>query len=289
MRELAVRVPAAAVEAVLDDLLVLAPHGVHEVPRGEDVELRVRGDAAEMPAAAAVAAAAGRWGGSLRERDIPDDWPARRIADHEPLVIGGRLAIRPLWAPVPAEGLIDIVLEHRRVFGSGGHPTTRACLEALCALDPAGSFADLGCGAGLLAIAAARLGWAPVAAVDNQDDAVQAVRANAIRNGVFVDAWHGDLAAESPPPADTLAANVPLALHEAIATRLERPPAVLVASGVLEEDADRVQGAYAGAGMRETGRRIVSGWAVLVLRGRPISPRARVPGTPRRRRAPRPG
>ena len=209
--------------------------------------------------------------------------------DHDPIVIGGRLAIRPLWAPPPAEGLIDVVLEHRRVFGSGEHPTTRACLEALCTLDPVGSLADLGCGAGLLAITAAKLGWAPVAAIDRQDDAVQAVRANALRNGVLIDAWHADLATEPAPPADALAANVPLALHEAIAARLDNPPTLLIASGVREDESERMLSAYAGAGLREAGRRTVSGWAVLVLRSRPFSLRARAARTRRRRPAPRPG
>ncbi|HEY5142999.1 MAG TPA: 50S ribosomal protein L11 methyltransferase [Solirubrobacteraceae bacterium] len=289
MRELAIRVPAGAVEAVLDDLLAIAPHGVHEVARGDEVELRLRGDEVELPPRAAVAAAAGAWGASLSERDVPDDWPARRAADHEPLIIAGRLAVRPAWAPPPADGLIDVVLAHRRAFGSGGHPTTRACLEALCALKPAGSFADLGCGAGLLAIGAAKLGWAPVAAIDVQEEAVEAVRANAARNGVLIDAWIGDLAHEPPPPAAALAANVPPALHEAIAARLEAPPDVLIASGILEEEADRVQRAYAGAGLREADRSTTAGWAVLVLRSLPLSRRASARRRPRRRQAPRPG
>ncbi len=266
MRELAVRVPAAAVEDVLDELLPLAPHGVHEVPRGGEVELRLRGVPGELPPAAAVAAAAGPWGASLQQRDLPDDWRARRAADHEPLVLGGRLAVRPAWAPAPAAGMLDVVLEHDDAFGSGGHPTTRACLEEICALRPAGTFADLGCGAGVLAIAAAKLGWDPVIAVDGLEDAARTTRANAARNRVAIDVRLGDLCAEPPPTAAAIAANVPLAVHEALAARLGAPPATLIASGVLDGDAPAVLRAYAAAGLGEHEHRTAGGWAVLVLR-----------------------
>ena len=94
MRELALRVPAQDVEDALDVLLPLAPHGVHEVARGEEVELRLRGSADELPGVATLTAALARWGPSLLQREVPDDWRARRAADHEPLVIGGRLAVR---------------------------------------------------------------------------------------------------------------------------------------------------------------------------------------------------
>jgi len=265
MRELAIRVPADAVEDVLDGLLLMAPHGVHEVPRGAEVELRVRGGPDELPSAEAVAAAAGEWGRSLRERDVPDDWRERRAADHEPLVIAGRLAVRPAWAPEPDDGLLDVVLEDQEAFGVGAHPTTRACLQALCALEPAGAFADLGCGSGVLAIAAARLGWSAVIAIDYEPHALAATRANAARNGVVVDVRQGDLAAIPVPPAAAVAANVPLDLHAAIATRMADVPGTLIASGVLAEHADEAARAYATVGLRETERTVDSGWTVLVL------------------------
>ena len=266
MRELAIRVPAYAVEDVLDGLLLMAPHGVHEVPRGAEVELRVRGGPDELPPAAAVVAAAGEWGRSLRERHVPDDWRERRAADHEPLVIAGRLAVRPAWAPEPDDGLLDVALEDQEAFGVGTHPTTRACLQALCALEPAGAFADLGCGSGVLAIAAARLGWSPVAAIDHEPHAVAATRANAARNGVAVDVRQGDLAATPAPRAAAIAANVPLDLHAAIATTMADVPRTLIASGVLAEHADAAARAYAAAGLHEVQRTVESGWAVLVLR-----------------------
>ena len=267
MREVSVCVPAGAVEEVLDELLALAPHGVHEVVRGDAVELRVRGAARELPATAQIAAVAAPWGASVRERDVPDDWRERRVADHQPLVIAGRLAVRPAWAPPPADGLIDLVLEHDDAFGSGGHPTTRACLEELCALRPAGAFADLGCGSGVLAIAAAKLGWDSVIAVDGLEDAVRTTRANAACNAVAVDVRQADLCAQDPPRAAAIAANVPLSVHEALATRLRRtPPSALIASGVLDQAAPAVLRAYADAGLRGHEHRTAGGWAVLVLR-----------------------
>ena len=79
-------------------------------------------------------------------------------------------------------------------FGTGAHPTTRMCLELLLALEPGGPFADLGCGAGTLAIAAARLGWEPVLAVDHEPQSVAATQRNAARNGDRVEALELDLA-----------------------------------------------------------------------------------------------
>jgi ribosomal protein L11 methyltransferase len=154
----------------------------------------------------------------------------------------------------------------QEAFGVGTHPTTRACLQALCALEPAGAFADLGCGSGVLAIAAARLGWSPVAAIDHEPHAVAATRANAARNGVAVDVRRGDLAATPAPRAAAIAANVPLDLHVVIAARMADAPAALIASGVLAEHADEAARAYAGAGLHEVQRTVDSGWAVLVLR-----------------------
>jgi ribosomal protein L11 methyltransferase len=264
MRELAVRVPTDAAEAVLDRLLLLAPHGVHEVARGDEVELRLRGDVDALPSRA-VAAAADEWAASLREREVPDDWRERRAADHEPLVVAGRIAVRPAWAPPPAEDLLDVTLEDHEAFGAGTHPTTRACLEALCALAPAGAFADLGCGTGVLAIAAARLGWGPITAVDREPHAAAAARANAARNGVAVDVRQADLATEPAPPASAIAANVPLEVHGAIAARLTEVPETLIASGLLAEHVDDALRAYAACGLREERRTLDAGWAVLVL------------------------
>ena len=262
MRELALHVPAEAVEEVLDELLEIAPHGVIEVARGDEVELRVRGGAPRE----AVLAAGRRWDAPVREREVPDDPRERRLADYEPIVVAGRLAVRPAWAPPAAPGLLEVVLADDAAFGAGTHPTTRLCLEALCALDPAGALLDLGCGSGVLSVAAALLGWERVVAVDRSPEAVGATRTNAQRSGAIVDARVGDVAALANTPADVVLANVPLPAHHAIAAALEAAPPLLIASGVQAADADGCAQAYAAAGLEDGGRHVAGGWALLTLR-----------------------
>jgi ribosomal protein L11 methyltransferase len=264
MRELALRVPAAAVEEALDALLPIAPHGVLEVGLGDEVELRVRGAADR----AAVMAAARPWTTSLHERDVPDDAQERRRADHEPIVVADRLVVRPSWAPPPATGLLDVVLADDSAFGAGTHPTTRMCLEALCSLEPAGAALDLGCGSGVLGIAAALLGWHPVVAVDRSPEAVAAACTNARRSGALIDVRAGDVAALADTPASLVLANVPLPAHHAVAQALGAPPPVLIVSGIQAIDGDACAQAYAAAGARESDRAVASGWAALTLRPR---------------------
>ena len=144
MREVVLRVPERAVEDVLDRLLPIVPGGVREARVGGEVELRMRG--ADVPAARVLARIAGTWPNTITEGEVSDDWRERRVADYKPEVIGGRLVVRPEWAPAPPGELIDIVLTEAAAFGGGTHPTTRTCLELLLELPPCGSFADLGCG-----------------------------------------------------------------------------------------------------------------------------------------------
>ena len=266
MHELALRVPAFASEDVLDRLLPLAPYGIHEVVAGDQVELRVRGPQDELPSAAAVAASAGSWPHELSEREVPDDWDARRRLDYEPRVVAGRLIVRPPWAPPAPPGVLDVVLEERDAFGGGGHPTTWACLEALFELEPSGSLADLGCGSGVLAIAAAQLGFDPLVAVDREASALEVTRVNAEVTEVSVEARQLDLMADRPPPARTVVANVPPEVHSAIAGRISTETDIVLASGLLATAADHVADLYTAAGFSEHSRSELGGWAVLILR-----------------------
>jgi ribosomal protein L11 methyltransferase len=265
MREVTVTVPRRAVEDVLDRLLPIVPGGIREVPVGRRVELRMRGEG--IPDREALVQAAGRWPHRVSERDMPDDWRQRRLLDYEQDVIGGRLVVRPDWAPAPSPGLIDLAIADSAAFGSGAHPTTRTCLELLLEIEPCGSFADLGCGSGVQAILAARLGWSPVVAVDLMADCVSAALANAERAGAQIEARVMDLAEQAPPAADGFAANVPAALHERLAITLPEPvPRVGVVSGFGgDEEEAAVIAAYARRGMRERQSRRVHGWSVLVL------------------------
>ena len=264
MREVRLRVRRTAVEHVLDRLLLIVPGGVREVPAGDDVDLVMRG--ADLPPLSDIARAARRRRLELEEREVPDDWRERRLLDYRPDPIGGRLIVRAPWAPSPQAGLIDIVLNESSAFGGGTHPTTRTCLELLLEIEPKGAFADLGCGTGVLAILAARLGWAPVLAIDVQPLCVDSARENAVRNGVEVDARALDLSAEPPPHADTFAANVPAALHTALAAGWGvSPPRVGVLSGFGTAEADDVSRAYAACGLVERRRVDRQGWSVVLV------------------------
>jgi ribosomal protein L11 methyltransferase len=125
--------------------------------------------------------------------------------------------------------------------------------------------ADLGCGSGILGIAAALLGWDRVVAVEYDPVVAAAARANAVRNGVEIDVRVADLAEVPAPPADLVVAYVPLPLHAAIAAQLVERPATLLASGVLATAADEAVAAYEAAGMRECERVELAGWACLTL------------------------
>ena len=268
MREVVLRVQRAALDEVLDRLLPLVPGGVREVPsEGSEVELLLRGD--ELPALERLAAVVTPAPYELSERRVSDDWRERRQADYRVQPIGGRLVIRPTWASAPDPRLIDISVADSGAFGVGAHPTTRACLELLLDLAPAGAFADLGCGTGVLAILASRLGWAPVVALDFQPTSVEAARENAARNGAPVDVRLTDLVGQPPPPADGFAANVPTEVHIAIASRWRghAPPTGLV-SGFGPDAAERVMAAYASCGLQEQRRVERVGWVIAEL-GRP--------------------
>jgi ribosomal protein L11 methyltransferase len=267
MREVLLRVPSLAVEDVLDRLLPIVPGGVRELPAGRrQVELIMRGE--EIPSLGELARVAGRWPHRLQERSVSDDWRDRRLADYEQDVIGDRLVVRPDWAPSPPSRsrLIDIVLTESAAFGAGAHPTTRACLELLLARPAGGTFADLGCGTGVLAILAARLGWAPVVAVDVQPGSVQATVANAAANDVVLDARVADLSTGPPPQADAFAANVPAWLHALVARALAEPqPQLGLLSGFGSGEAAGVLEAYAARGLRQSERVERHGWVVMVL------------------------
>jgi ribosomal protein L11 methyltransferase len=270
MREVVLRIPRLAVEDVLDRLLLIVPSGVRESRAAAHVELRMRGES--VPSSEEIERAVGRWPHTLSEREVSDDWRERRRDDYVPDVIGGRVVVRPEWAPAAArvagdgDDLIEIVFAESAAFGAGTHPTTRTCVEWLVEISPRGSFTDLGCGTGVLAILAARLGWGPVVALDIEPGSVSAASDNALRNGVAIEAVQADLAAQAPPQADGFAANVPAPLHGVLAAALPEPlPRVGLISGFGPEGAAQVLEAYARRGL--VARRQIEqlGWVVAEL------------------------
>ena len=127
-----------------------------------------------------------------------------------------------------------IVIEPGRAFGTGAHASTRLCIELLLEL-PRGSIVDLGCGSGVLAIAAAKLGFSPVLALDSDQSAVSATAANAAANRVEVDARLADVLVDTLPRAEVAVANITRPALEALVPRLRCKR--LVSSGYLPTDA----------------------------------------------------
>jgi ribosomal protein L11 methyltransferase len=274
MIRLAVRVRREDADVVLAELLELAPSGVEEVDVDDGiVEYAVYGAPGELPALPDVQAAAG---GALVEvvtTDVADDWADRWRAFHRPIEVAGRLYVRPPWEPA-REGLLDLVIDPGQAFGTGAHHTTRLCLELLAAEPvpaPPAPVMDLGCGSGVLAIAAAKLGFGPVAGVDHDLESVRATADNARANGVAVAVDRFDLIRGGPAPtAPLVLANLlrPLLLCVARAGFAGDPPHALIASGLLADEAGEVAAAFAAHGLREERRLHGGEWAALLLRQR---------------------
>lgn len=275
---------------MLAGLLDLAPSGVEEVAVGDGVvEYAVYGAPGELPALPDVKAVAGDALVDVSSSEVPDDWEQRWRSFHRPLVLeGGRLSVRPPWEAVLGSE-IELVIDPGQAFGTGGHATTRLCLELMLSMPARGPFLDLGCGSGVLAIAAAWLGWSPVVAVDFDPLAVAAAEANAGVNGVSIEARRHDLRSDPVEAAPTVAANLLRPLLLAWAARLGEAPAGdarpgvgapdsvgarpgvglpdrVIASGLLVGEADEIAGAFRSvAGLRESARRVSGEWAALLL------------------------
>ena len=269
MIRLAVRCRAELAESVLAELLDLAPGGVEE-ERGEGwVEYAIYGPPGEVPAVPELRAAAGEGLVEISATEIPDDWADRWRDFHEPVSIaGGRIVVRPSWEAARSdESLVDIVVDPGQAFGTGAHATTRMCLELLLDLADAGEasgpLADLGTGSGVLAIAAAKLGFAPVSGCDSEPAALEAAAENAAANGVELELMRLNLRERPPPEAPVLIANLTAPLLEVVAARIAAPPRALVCSGLLAGEAERVCAALDRAGLEPVAERSSGDWMAL--------------------------
>jgi ribosomal protein L11 methyltransferase len=274
MIRLAVRCAPERAELVLAELAVLAPNGVEEDRGPGYVEYAIYGGEGELPELGAVEAAVGEDLVEVVATEVPDDWADRWQDFHKPLLVGGRLWLRPSWeAPSPDPAVVDLVVDPGRAFGTGAHPTTRLCLETLLELaasgEARGPLSDLGTGSGVLAIAAAKLGWGPVRGYDHEAAALEAAAANAEANGVEVELERADLRRGLPPLAPTTVANLTAPVLREVAAQLaaaSRAPQTLVCSGLLPSELDEVAAAFTEAGLAEAGRSADGGWAALLLR-----------------------
>ena len=181
----------------------------------------------------------------------------------------GPLWIGPAWEASPPDA-IAVVIEPARAFGTGGHPTTRLCLEFLVELRSElgeASVLDVGCGSGVLTVAASRLGYRPVLALDLDPVAVQETRRNAAANRALVDVSLADVLDADLPFAHVAVANVTRETVEALAPRLRCR--LLVASGYLDGDPPGL------AGFRHLWRRATDGWAADLYAPEELSARSR--------------
>ena len=309
MIRLAVRVRREDAEVVLAELLELAPGGVEEVQLGEEVvEYAVYGAPGELPQLPALDAAVGDTPVQISSTEIPDDWSERWKRFHRPVLIepprrmsampgksgepgmhdeheGGRvpaLHVRPPWeSPSDRDDAEEIVIDPGQAFGTGAHATTRLCLELLLELtalkDRPGPLLDVGTGSGVLAIAAARLGFSPVLGLDHERESVEAAEQNARVNGVAIEVRRFDLRAQALPWLDRGTADGPAELPVVVANLLRpllldlsrempRAPAHLLAGGLLTEQVDEVVRAFGERlGMREHERHERGDWAVVWL------------------------
>jgi ribosomal protein L11 methyltransferase len=182
--------------------------------------------------------------------DVAPGWEERWRDFHQPVRVG-EIWIGPPWEDMPTDG-IAVVIDPGRAFGTGAHPTTRLTLQLLEGL-PRGSLLDVGCGSGVLSIAAAKLGFGPIVAIDADEQAIDAVRRNADANGVEIEARLGDALTVRLPSADICVANVTRALVEGVAPRLQVTS--LVASGYLVTEPATLRG------WQHVQRAVEDGWA----------------------------
>jgi ribosomal protein L11 methyltransferase len=287
---LAVRVRREQAELVLAELLALSPAGVEEQAAGPDaVEFAVYGAPGELPSLPDLDAVVGDALVEVSASEIDDDWHERWKRFHRPVLVASpeprmvpSLHVRPPWeAAHGGECVRELVIDPGQAFGTGAHATTRLCLELLLELAveqaPQGPLLDVGTGSGVLAIAAALIGFAPVLGLDNEAESVRAARANGAVNGAAIKARRLDLREQplpmldAPPsaPALTLTANLlrPLLLELArVLERAPRPPANAILGGLLWAEVGEIADAFAAQlGMRERERRREGDWAALWL------------------------
>ena len=264
MLRIAFTLPADAAAEAIDALVPLLPRGVHQRDLHDgSTEVSFYEHAADLPPREQLEAAAGS--ADWTEEEVPDDPLERRRLHGRAWEVARRLRIRSPDDPPGDGSLPELVIESAAgAFGTGAHPTTRMCLELLLAIEPGGAFADLGCGAGTLAIAAAGLGWEPVFAVDHEPRSVAVTRRNAERNGVRVEALELDLARVAPPPAPTLAANLPPPIHVPVAAGLAPAVIHVIASGFVESELEQVVALYESAGFVARAS-LGGGWQAVLL------------------------
>jgi ribosomal protein L11 methyltransferase len=294
--EISLTVDSELAEAVADLLARYAPGGVM-------IESEREGEEAAKPETPVVVCAylpadeklearqaeveAGLWHlGMIRSLPAPVyrtfaevDWAEAWREHYRPIRIGRRLLVLPAWLPSPDESLLAIVLDPGMAFGTGIHPSTQLCLAALeDNLRKGDEVIDLGCGSGILSIAAVRLGARRVRALDTDPLAVRITVENADRNGLG-----GQIAASTgsldvlleadAPSADLLVANILAPVLDEMARHglscAVRPGGIVILAGVFAEQAEALEATCLQNGFDRVELRQAGDWSALVLKSKP--------------------
>jgi ribosomal protein L11 methyltransferase len=204
------------------------------------------------------------------------DWAEAWKQHYHPIAIGEKLMIVPAWLEAPGPDRISIRIDPGMAFGTGTHPTTQLCLELVEQWTRAGqAVIDVGCGSGILSVAALKLGASHALAVDIDADAVEATIENAAANEVSsrVEAEKGSLSEilagrfsirQAPLVLANILAPVLVRLLDEGLGQLVSPGGALVLSGILDEQAGDVEAAFKKVGLRPAGRRQINDWVALV-------------------------
>jgi ribosomal protein L11 methyltransferase len=230
LRRIAVRVQAQEAESARARLLEIVPQGFEEVVGDGWVELAAYADA-DLEAAVQVHFAV------VSSEPVGEGWDERWRSFHRPVSVAG-LWIGPPWE-TPPRSEPAVVVDPGRAFGTGAHATTRACIELLARIER-GSLLDAGCGSGVVSVAAARLGFSPITAIDADPVAVEVARETARRNGVDIAVRAGDVLADALEVTDAVVANVDLGVVEALLAQVE--VGTFLSSGYLACDHPRAPG-----------------------------------------------
>lgn len=259
--------------------------------QGARVAIDIWMPAAQCPGAAALRThlAAAGVDATVSQADQDDSWRDALRDFHQP-VVAGRVRVRPPWV-APVAGMHDVVIDPGMAFGTGQHPTTRTALELLQRIPVRGAVLDAGCGSGILAIAARRLGFGPVVAIDFDPDSVAATARAARANMVHgIDVRRVVIGEDPLPIAPVLLANITLEVLTVLAQQIAGAPAPgaseapgaavapgaartspacavehAVLSGLREHEVDAAVAAFAPLGLAEAERMPEDGWASVRL------------------------
>ena len=261
MIRLAVRVRREDAEVVLLDLMAFAPGGLEEVDLGEHVEYVLYGAPGELPEIGRRHGRGrrARWSRCPRARCRTRSTGTRSTC---PIDVGA--AAGPAAVARASRRALDVVIEPGQGFGTGSHATTRLSLELLVELTPEGPIADWGCGSGILAIAAAKLGWGPVLACDIEPESVTETAESAQVNGVTVEVSRCDVR-QGGPAAPTVLANLVRPLLLQVAEHMTETPERMIISGLELPEVDEVLLAFTRRNLIERARREGGGWAAIEL------------------------